>query len=168
MKKPNPNQSVRQTECRRLFCSNNIYSSSDWRRAMLTKKKELINQGIVYFDIHPEFVNLVRCKSDITDKNDVTVFNTEKECNKTLKRKSKRDVGLDKMAENFGNVPSSAPHSQTKRSKCPKGSRRDKKTKNCVSTSKNSATKRASPSKKQARCPNGTRRDKKTKLCVHK
>jgi hypothetical protein len=56
--------------------------------------------------------------------------------------------------------------------RCPKGSRRDKKTRKCVSTKQ---SQRAGPAKQVAknktrrrRCPNGTRRNKKTGLCEEK
>ena len=56
--------------------------------------------------------------------------------------------------------------------RCPKGSRRDKKTRKCVSTKQEQRTgsaKQAAKNKtRRKRCPNGTRRNKKTGLCEEK
>lgn len=56
--------------------------------------------------------------------------------------------------------------------RCPKGSRRDKKTRKCVSTKQAQRTgpaKQGSKNKTQRRrCPNGTRKNKKTGLCEEK
>ena len=172
---------VDEPSCRKLFCSNSIYSIKDWRQAMLNKKKSLINQGITNFENHPEYANLSQCKSNINDR-----FDTEKLCSKLLKKKSKRDTTLDESAErynNFGSVPRKQPKKskrqsspQTKRQRCPKGSRWNKKTKSCRATSARasstintpSPTRKQSASTKLPRCPKGSRRDKKTKDCVRK
>jgi hypothetical protein len=53
--------------------------------------------------------------------------------------------------------------------RCPNGSRRNKKTGECVSTAKKSSpVKSPSPVTKKRRCPNGTRRNKSTGECVGK
>ena len=127
--------------CRKLFCSNSIYSIGDWRRAMLNKKKSLVNQGITNFENHPEYANLSQCKSNINDR-----FDTEKLCSKLLKKKSNRDSTLDETVESYNSFES-VPRKQPKKSK-----------------------RRATPQPKTKlpRCPNGSRRDKKTKKCMRK
>ena len=170
--------------CRKLFCSNSIYSIGDWRRAMLNKKKSLVNQGITNFENHPEYANLSQCKSNINDR-----FDTEKLCSKLLKKKSNRDSTLDETAESYNSFESvprkqpkkskrrATPQPKTKLPRCPKGSRRDKKTKKCRSTSARGSTsprvRTPSPTRKNSasklpRCPKGSRRDKKTKNCMRK
>ena len=55
-----------------------------------------------------------------------------------------------------------------KKKRCPKGSRRNKKTGKCVSTNPQPPPPPQQPQPKLKRCPNGTRRNKKTKKCEPK
>ena len=59
---------MNKANCLAKFCREKIYTSSDWRKAMLAKRQELAKQGIVNFDENPEFTELTQCKGNIDDE----------------------------------------------------------------------------------------------------
>lgn len=163
---------MNKSNCLAKFCREKIYNISDWRKAMLAKRKELSKQGIVNFDENPEFTELTQCKGNINDE-----FLDE--------------IGCVRM-NNTGNVkPPVNPYANNpnyKRKRCPKGFKinpsppfncipkkqatakaRPKSTKQRTSSKRPSArSKPASAKAKPKRCPKGSRRNKKTGNCEAK
>lgn len=122
--------------CKREMCDQKIHSMSQWRRAMLNKKKELIAAGISQFEFHPEYVRIAQCKEDeyLDEDQCKSMFNTSR---KSSSRKS----------------PSrKSPTGKSPKKKCSIGMRYNKKNGLCEGSIKE-------------RCRKGTRRNKKTGEC---
>jgi hypothetical protein len=146
--------------CSKLFCSNKIYNMNDFNKILNNKKKEFSSTRSNLFNCYLQYPG-------------GRVFKTKEYCDATY------PASPSTMSPGINRQSSARKQSATKQTKCPKGTRRDKKTKRCEPTTKNASKKRSpvrnksSSAKKQSatkqkRCPKGTRRDKKTKNCVPK
>jgi hypothetical protein len=82
---------------------------SDWRRAMLNKKKELIADGVSQFEFHPEYKRLAECKQD--------EYYDDSQCNSMFKKSTKKSP-----------TPRRTPKS---RKRCATGTRYNKKSDLC-------------------------------------
>jgi hypothetical protein len=107
-------------ECKRMMCDKNIYSLSDWRRAMLNKKKELISSGFPQFDSHPDYKRLTECKQD--------EFDDEVQCNtyKPKKAKSSKKSTKKRCANGTRYNKKSEMCEGSVRKRCSKGTKRNK------------------------------------------
>jgi hypothetical protein len=56
--------------CQKSFCRKGISGVGEWRRAIMTKKKELEGEGLTLMQIqsHPDYAYLTQCKFDIEDE----------------------------------------------------------------------------------------------------
>lgn len=50
--------------CRKFLCDEKIYSPGDWRTALLNKKKELRNLGVINFEDDPIYKRIAQCKQE--------------------------------------------------------------------------------------------------------
>jgi hypothetical protein len=151
---------MNEANCVPFLCKQQIHSLSEWRKAALNKKKELQNDGINAYEAHPEYQMITKCKPDDS------VFPSMSYCNQAYPKQA----SPSKKASTPGKKANTG-----KKSRCPKGTRFNKKTQNCKpKNNRSSPSKRAStPNKKantgkRARCPKGTRFNKKTQNCKPK
>ena len=126
--------------CNKQFCLNNIYNNSDYINNLSIVKNKLIKKGVIDWENHPEYTQLLRCKELIGGK-----FITEDLCidNYKIHNKSKtRNKKFVTISE--------------KNNKKPK-----QPNKKLIQKLKNSKTKYP-----KQRCPNGTRRCKVSRHCI--
>ena len=128
--------------CNKLFCLNNIYNNSDYIKNLSIVKNKLIKKGVIHWETHPEYTQLLQCKELIGDKfitEDLCINNYKIINNSKQKPKNKKFVTI-----------SEKPNKKHKHSN-----------KSTIKKLKNSKTKY--PKKK---CPNGTRRCKVSRHCI--
>ena len=104
-----------ELNCKKFLCKESIHSKSEWRKAALKKKNELQNAGISAFEEHPEYQDITKCKPDDDDD-----YPSISEC-----------ARINQPPPPGRQAPSSRPANTSKRGRCPKGTRFNKKTLNC-------------------------------------
>lgn len=142
--------------CSKLLCDKGIHSGSDYRKALLRKKKE-INRAD--FENDPEYMELTRCNQYYDDE-----FPTEDQCSSNTPAVSNASILeiFDKSQKSHYSPPVWVPppgwhHSpydspvkpweqgyKAKKTRCKKGTKKNKKTGLCESTKKASTSATAS------------------------
>lgn len=125
--------------CNKQFCLNNIYNNSDYIKNLSTIKNKLIKKGVIDWESHPEYTQLLQCKELIGDK-----FMTEDLCinNYKINKPSNKNKKFVTISE-----------------------KNDKKRKQTNNT-KNKKLKSSKTKYPKKRCPNGTRRCKISRHCI--
>lgn len=148
-----------KTDCNITFCKKNIYNNRDLIKALQKKKSEV---GGILYNTDPEYVELAQCKGLMEGDDD---FWDEPRCEIQLKY-------YDNMIKrNAAPANAKAPSARANTKKCPKGTRRNKKTGNCDGPrspkpkTASAKPKTASAKPKTKRCPKGFKRSKKTGNC---
>ena len=95
----------------------------------------------------------------LNEKSDRYVMKDGEVGRKIIREKHKTNEPIVYFLDNKGEKKYTGSPIPAPRTRCPKGFRRDPKTKECV---------QVKPKSKNKRCPNGTRRDPKTKQCIPK
>ncbi len=69
-----------KARCKKSFCDKGIHSTKEWRQAIVAKKKELQDSGLIMTQIetHPEYTHLAQCKAEAM--NDQNEFMTKQQC----------------------------------------------------------------------------------------
>lgn len=137
---------------------------------LLNNYRELLKKHNLYSlkNPNPKTVNIQKFKSII--KNSYEKELNKKKCTKDKPIYNNITNRCLKLCKNgyernqlFKCVKVINSKNKSKKSRCPNGTRRDKKTLKCVNIS--SINKTYKKTYKKTRCPNGTRRNKKTGLC---
>jgi len=69
-----------KNECNSHFCNNKIYTDSDFRKSILSTKKQIISEGITDFENDERFKKLTQCKTNVDvifDENRCKIYTTK-------------------------------------------------------------------------------------------
>jgi hypothetical protein len=160
-----------KARCKKSFCDKGIHSTKEWRQAMIAKKKELQDSGLIMTQIesHPEYTHLAQCKTEaMNDKNE---FMTKQQCSAMLSARSparKQAPGYDYYPQwnKPGKWDARGPGHTYPPKASPKPPR--KASPKAKAPSKAKTPKANPPAGKLPRCKAGTRRHPVSKLCVPK
>ena len=152
-----------KSDCNMTFCKKNIYNNRDLVKALQKRKSEV---GGVLYNTDPEYVRLAQCKGLMEDEDD---FWNEPLCKFQLELQLARNAASANAKS--PSARAKAPSARANAKKCPKGTRRNKKTGNCDGPrspkpkTASAKPKTASAKPKTKRCPKGFKRSKKTGNC---
>ncbi len=126
--------------CNKHFCLNNIYSDSDYINNLSTVKNKLIKKGVLDWENHPEYTQLLQCKEFIGDKfmtEDLCVNNynlNHKSSNKNKKFVTISEKNIKKHKQTNNKKIKLLQSCKTKypKKRCPNGTRRCKISHHCV------------------------------------
>jgi len=162
---------LNRANCQKKYCTDRIYSHADWRKQSVALKNQLRDDGVIDFEFHPEYTAHVGCKTNINR------YYTPDECERMKygiynPSPSPTDVQIPTPP-----VRAYPPPQRDKKSRCKKGTTRNKRTGNCEPTKNksryypfrpSSPLRPSSPPKQsnnKSRCKRGTRRNKRTGNC---
>jgi hypothetical protein len=126
--------------CNKQFCLNNIYNNSDYLQNLSIVKNKLIKKGVIDWENHPEYTQMLRCKEIIGDTfiteelcvNNYKIKNNSKTKNKKFVTISEKNNKKHKHSNN--NKMKKLKNSKTKypKQRCPNGTRRCKISRHCI------------------------------------
>ena len=126
--------------CNKQFCLNDIYNDSDYIKNVSIVKNKLIQRGVLDWENHPEYTQLLQCKELIGDKimtedlciNNYKINNNPKNKNKKFVTISEKINKKHKQANK--KVIKKLKTSKTKypKQRCPNGTRRCKVSRHCI------------------------------------
>ena len=150
-----------KARCKKSFCDKGIHSTKEWRQAMLAKKKELQDSGLIMTQIetHPEYTHLAQCKAEAM--NDQNEFMTKQRCSAMFSaRAPARAPQPEPWYTRYTPTPKPA------RTEAPKAPT-PKPAKEAKAKPKPAEKEKAKEAQgKLPRCKPGTRRHPVSKLCV--
>ena len=167
---------LNRANCQKKYCADRVYSNADWRRHSGVLKQQLREDGVIDFESHPEYVAHVGCKTNINR------YYTPNECERIeygMYWPSPSPMDTRTPTPRTPTPPVRAyypPPQRDKKSRCKKGTTRNKRTGNCEPTKNksrfypyrpSSPVRPSSPKQtnNKPRCKNGTRRNKRTGNC---
>lgn len=123
--------------CNKEFCLNNIYDNSDYINTLWSVKNKLIKRGIVNWENHPEYTQLLHCKEIIGNKiltEDLCINNYKLDKKSKPKKKVTISEKNIKKHKKSNNKTKNLKRSKTKypKKRCPNGTRRCKVSRNCI------------------------------------
>lgn len=169
-------RSKRGERCKYYFCKNKIHTKSDYEKEFKRWKK------VSEFWTTPEYNRFAECYNDIYNyETGIPEFMSAETCKDRKARMSERKwnayVTTPSQTSNFSTPDniretptpkSKSPSARATTKKCPKRTRRNKKTGNCEGPRSPKAKTSSATKATTKRCPKGTKRNKKTGNCEAK